>query len=275
MHARHRTSPHQSSRLASRREFLWHYGGGLGGIALASMLNAAQLLAGGERAAGAAANRAGGFIQRQGGLHFPAKATRVVQLYMSGAASQCDTFDYKPRLLKDHGKAWDPGEKVELFQSSPGKTLASPWSWRQYGACGKWINDCVAPLGSCVDDVAFIHNVVSKSNVHGPATFMQATGFVLPGFPSAGAWVSYGLGSVSDNLPTFVVLPDPRGFAPNGPKNWGAGFLPAEHQGTMIRPGAPDPIADLFPPKASFIKRDAEREMLAALNLINRQHEST
>jgi hypothetical protein len=193
---------------------------------------------------------------------------------MSGAASQCDTFDYKPRLIRDDGKPWDPGEKVELFQSSPGKTMASPWPWRQYGRCGKWINDCVAPLGDCVDDLAFVHNMVSKSNVHGPATFMQATGFVLPGFPGMGAWVSYGLGSLCDNLPTFVVLPDPRGFPPNGPKNWSSGFLPAEHQGTMIRPSAANPIADLFPPSNPSITHESEADMLAALEKLNRRHEA-
>ena len=104
-------------------------------------------------------------------------------------------------------------------------------------------------LAECVDDMAFLQSMVSKSNVHGPATFMQNTGFVLPGFPSMGAWVSYGLGSMNDNLPTFVVLPDSRGFAPNGPANWSAGFLPAAHQGTMIRPARKNPIADLFPPE--------------------------
>src|SRR5262245_51582505 len=200
-----------------RRSWLWHAGGGLGGIALSWLLGEQGLLA------AAPAPRAG----LNGGLHHRAKATRVVQLFMSGAASQCDTFDYKPRLVKDHGKPWDPGEKVELFQSTPGQTMRSPWGWRPYGRCGKRLNDCVAPLGGCVDDVAFIHNMVSKSNVHGPATFLQATGFVLPGFPAMGAWISYGLGSLSDNLPTFVVLPDPRGFPPNGPKNWSTGFLPA------------------------------------------------
>jgi hypothetical protein len=193
---------------------------------------------------------------------------------MSGAASQCDTFDFKPLLIRDHSKPWDPGEKVELFQSSPGNTLASPFGWKQYGQTGKYINDCVAPLGSVVDEIAFVHNMVSKSNVHGPATFMQATGFILPGFPSAGAWVSYGLGSLSDNLPTFVVLPDPRGFAPNGPKNWGAGFLPAEHQGTTIRPSSANPINDLFPPEGSFVKRESESDVLAALKKINRAHEA-
>jgi hypothetical protein len=175
-------------------------------------------------------------------------------------------------LIQDHGKPWDPGEKVELFQSSPGQTMRAPWPWKQYGGCGKWINDCVAPLGACVDDIAFVHNMVSKSNVHGPATFMQATGFILPGFPSMGSWISYGLGSLSDDLPTFVVLPDSRGFAPNGPNNWGSAFLPAEHQGTMIQPNAENPIADLFPPKGSYITRKGDADVLRALEAINRRH---
>src|SRR6185437_15289602 len=191
---------------STRRDFLWRYGGGLGGIALASLLKTENLLA--SPAPG------GGVLIQRGGTHFPARAKRVVQLYMSGAASQCDTFDYKPLLIKQHGQKWDPGEHVDLFQSSPGSTLASPWPWKPYGRSGKLLNGCVAPLGVCVDDMAFIHNMVSRSNVHGPATFMQATGFILPGFPGVGAWVSYGLGSLSENLPTFVVLPDPRGFAP-------------------------------------------------------------
>ena len=244
----------------NRREFLWQSGGGLGGIALASLLGEDGALAG----PAATAN--------SGGLHHPAKAKRVVQLYMSGAASQCDTFDYKPLLVRNHGQEWDPGEKVELFQSSPGKVMQAPWKWRQYGDCGKWINDCVAPLGACVDDMAFVHNMVSKSNVHGPATFMQATGFVLPGFPAVGAWVSYALGSMSDDLPTFVVLPDPRGFAPNGPKNWSAGFLPAEQQGTMIRPNAKNPIADLFPPEGGYVTPSGDADVLAVLDRLNRRH---
>jgi len=235
-------------------------GGGLGGIALASLLDGERLL--------------GAPTTTTQIVHHPAKAKRVVQLYMSGAASQCDLFDYKPRLIKDHGKPWDPGEQVELFQSSPGNTMKAPWKWQQYGKSAKWLNDCVAPLAACADDLAFIHNMVAKSNVHGPATFMQATGFVQPGFPSMGAWVSYALGRLSDNLPTFVVLPDPRGFPPNGPKNWGAGFLPAEHQGTMVRATAKNPIADLFPPNESYITKESDRDLLQALDKLNRQHET-
>jgi hypothetical protein len=244
----------------TRRELLWRLGGGLGGIALASLL---------EREPMSAAPGIYG-----GALVHPPKARRVVQLFMSGAASQCDTFDYKPKLIQEHGKPWDPGEPVELFQSTPGLTMRTPWPWKQYGQSGKWINDCVAPLGSVVDEIAFVHNMVSKSNVHGPATFLQATGFVNPGFPSAGAWVGYALGSANENLPTFVVLPDPRGFAPNGPKNWSSGFLPAQHQGTAIRPSATNPIADLLPPPGSFVKRNDEKDILAALERLNRKHQA-
>jgi len=208
-----------------------------------------------------------------GGLHHPARAKRVVQLFMSGAASQCDTFDYKPELIKRHGQPFDPGEKVELFQSDPGACMKSPWGWRQYGQCGRWVSDLVPHLATCVDEMAFIHSMVSKSNVHGPATFMQNSGFVLPGFPACGAWLSYGLGTMNDNLPTFVVLPDSRGFAPNGPGNWTAGFLPAAHQGTMIRPSAKNPIADLFPPaSASYITPASDAEGLALLKRLNAQH---
>src|SRR6188474_2122706 len=194
----------------NRRAFLT----GLGGVALAELLHAEG---------------------QDPRLHYAPKARRVVQLFMSGAASQCDTFDYKPELIKRDGEKFDPGGKVELFQSDPGACMKSPWAWKQYGSCGHWASDLVPNIGACADDIAFIHSMVSKSNVHGPATYMQNSGFVLPGFPSMGAWVSYGLGRLTDSLPTFVVLPDARGFAPNGASNWSAGFLPAQDQGTMIR----------------------------------------
>lgn len=252
-------------RNCSRRDFLWQLGGGLGGVALAQLLGEQGLLADTSDAAQPTA--------ASDGLHHPAQAQRVVQLFMSGAASQCDLFDYKPQLIQRHGQPFDPGEKVELFQSSPGACMKSPWNWRQAGQCGKWMSELVPHLAECVDQMAFIHSMVAKSNVHGPATFMQNTGFVLPGFPSMGAWVSYGLGNMNDNLPTFVVLPDMRGFAPNGPGNWSAGFLPAAHQGTLLRPGAKNPIADLHPPaSAGFITPDSEAAGLELLQALNREH---
>ena len=234
--------------MLSRRQFLAQSGGGLGMVALTDLM-------GGGRT-----------------RHAP-RAKRVVQLFMSGAASQVDTFDYKPLLIERNGERFDPGGKVELFQSSPGAVMQSPWRWRQHGACGKWISDLVPHLASCADDIAFLHGMVSTSNVHGPATFLQTTGFVRPGFPSMGAWVSYGLGSLTDELPTFVVLPDARGYAPGGPRNWSMGFLPTQHQASMIRPGRPQPIHDLLPHEdADFVTEASERDGRATLARLNRAH---
>lgn len=245
----------------NRRTFLWNYGGGLGGVALAHML-ARNAAASGK-----------GRPELNGGLHHKARAKRVIQLFMSGAASQCDTFDYKPLLIQKGGQAWDPGETVELFQSNPGVVMPSPWGWKQYGQCGKWVSDLLPHTAGCIDDIAFVASMMSKSNVHGPATFMQNTGFILPGFPSAGAWVSYALGSEAENLPDFVVLPDPRGMPPNGAANWSSGFLPASNQATTVRVGTPTPIHDLRPPKdAGFITDESEREGLALLDRVNKMH---
>ena len=207
-----------------------------------------------------------------GTLHHPPKARRVVQLFMAGAASHVDTFDHKPLLRRRHGEPWDPGERVELFQSTPGATFASPWDFKPHGQCGKPLSEIVAPLGEVVDDIAFVHNMVGKTGVHSQGTLLQTTGFDLPGFPSAGAWISYALGRESDNLPSFVVLPDHRGLASNGASNWGSAFLPADHQGTVIHPGREPAIADLHPPENSFIDPANDRAGLAALARLNRHH---
>lgn len=244
-----------------RRRFLWQMGGGLGGIALAQMLGREGLL-GSDK----------GKPEFNGGIHHKAKAKRIVQLFMSGAASQIDTFDHKPKLDQMHGKKFDPGGKVELFQSFPGMCLKNPWGWQRFGKCGKHVSKLLPNIGSCVDDIAFVHSMVTASNVHGPATYLQATGFALPGFPAMGAWIGYGLGSLSDNLPTFVVIPDDRGYAPNGPENWGPGFLPAVHQGTMLRPGATPPIFDLNSPRGTFTSPKGDADALKALNALNRLH---
>lgn len=260
----HRVGPSvPGGERLSRREFLWRSGGGLGGIALASLLQEHNLLAAHSGGEGVLAGR----------LHRPPKAKRVVQLFMAGAASHVDTFDYKPLLEKRHGQKWDVGEKVELFQSEPGSVFASPWGWNSYGQCGKSLNDIVAPLGDCVDEMAFVHDLVGKTGVHSQATYLQATGFQMPGFPGMGCWVSYALGSLNQNLPTFVVLPDHRGFASNGPKNWESAFLPAQHSGTMIYPGRETPIADLYPGRSgNFVSNAGEAEGHALLAQLNRQH---
>lgn len=201
------------------------------------------------------------------GLHHSPRAKRVIQLFMAGAASHVDLWDHKPLLQQKDGQPWDPGEKVELFQSTPGACFASPWAFRPYGGSGKALSDIVAPLGAVVDDLAFVHDVVGKTGVHSQGTLLQTTGFQLPGFPSAGSWVSHALGSESDNLPSFVVLPDHRGLASNGAKNWASAFLPAQHQGTVIRPGSAQPIADLQPPASVTAASDrAGLDVLARLN---------
>jgi hypothetical protein len=244
--------------MMNRRDFLWHSGGGLGGIALLSML------AGESRGERETAGRA---------PHHRPRAKRVVQMFMGGAASHIDLFDYKPDLAKHHGKPSNFGEHVEAFQDGLGPWLRPLWDFKPYGRCGKLLSEVVAALGTCVDDIAFIHNIVGKTGVHSQATYLQATGFQSPGFPGMGCWVSYALGSVNENLPTFVVLPDHRGFASNGPKNWDSAFLPAQHQGTMIYPGRPRPIADLFPgKKADFINRKSEADTQHVLEALNRQH---
>jgi len=203
----------------------------------------------------------------------PPRAKRVVQLFMAGAASHVDLFDYKPSLIKHHGKPSDFGEKVEAFQNGLGPWKKPVWDFTHHGRSGKMLSEVVSPLGPCADDIAFVHNMVGKTGVHSQGTLLQATGFNLPGFPGAGCWVSYALGSLSDNLPTFVVLPDHRGFASNGPKNWDAAFLPSQHAGTVIYPGAETPIADLYPHRsARYITARSEVEGLSLMNQLNRQH---
>jgi hypothetical protein len=240
--------------MLHRREFLTRTGHGFGALALGCML-AEETWA-----------QTGGVLNQ---LHYPPRAKRVVQLFMAGAASHIDLFDHKPALEKHHGKPSDFGEHVEAFQDGLGPWMKSPFPFRPYGESGKMLSDVVAPLGEVVDDLAFIHNVVGKTGVHSQATFLQATGFQNPGFPGMGAWISYGLGSMNDNLPTFVVLPDHRGYPSNGPKNWSSAFLPAHAQGTTIFPQRANPIDDLLP-QADFITPETERASLALLDRLNR-----
>lgn len=250
-----------------RRQFLDFTGQGLGSLAAAVMLHEASATAG-EVAATSPAIDTG--ILR-GVLHHPPKVKRVIQLFMAGAASHVDLWDHKPQLEKHHGESSNFGEHVEAFQDGLGPWMKSPFKFSNYGECGKAISEAVAPLGECVDDIAFVHNMVGRTGVHSQATYLQATGFDRPGFPGMGAWVSYALGSLNENLPTFVVLPDHRGFASNGPKNWGAGFLPASHQGTMIFPQRSTPIDDLMA-TADFVTPGAEADGQSLLRRLNQSY---
>ena len=252
----------------SRRDFLFSSGGGLGGLALTQLLADAGELPGGDKPKAAL----------NGGLHHVAKVKRVVQLFMNGGVSQPDTFDYKPALIKGHGKPFDPGtvEKPEGVTSTPGNLMKSPFKFAQHGQCGRWVSSVFPHLATQVDRMAFLLAVASKTNVHGPASYMMNTGFILPGFPCMGAWLSYGLGRLTDNLPTFVVLPDARGLPYNQKGNFGAGFLPVAHAGTILNAGGSPPIPDLAPsPKEKFVTPDADRDALELLGKVNRSHAET
>ncbi len=242
-------------RHPSRRDFLGSLTTGLGGIALASLMQR-------EALASAA-------------LHHAPKAKRVIQLFMNGGASQCDLFDYKPMLIARHGQAFDPGtgERVEASISTPGAVMKSPFEWAQHGQCGRWVSSALPHLAKHVDDMAFLMAMQSKSNVHGPAAYLQTSGFVLPGFPCAGAWVSYALGSLAENVPAFVVLPDAKGLPYNGRSAFTSGFLPANHQGTIINAAAAQPITHLSPPvSATNITPASRADGLALLREMNAAH---
>jgi len=252
---------------SSRRSFLWRFGGGLGGVALARLLDADGVLL--PQAQAQAQSIPNPLPQ------FAPKARRVIQLFMNGGASQMDTFDYKPELERLHGQKFDPGDgsRVEAATSEPGKVMKPPFAFRQYGQSGRWVSSVFPHLAQHVDDLAFLMAIQSRTNVHGPASFLMNTGFLLPGFPSMGAWVSYALGNEADNLPTFVVLPDARGLPYNQRGNFSAGFLPASHAATIIDAGASEPIPYLRPPgSAPFVTTASERDGLELLRRINQRH---
>ncbi len=252
----------QRNNYGTRREFLWNAGVGLGGLALASLLGAEGLLADVPKPN----------PEFNGGLHHKARAKRVIQLFMNGGVSQMDTFDYKPELIKRHGEKVDFGLK-SAATSVPGDIMKCPFEWKQHGETGRWVSGVFPRTAECVDDLAFVMAMQSKTNVHGPGSYMQNTGFTTPGFPAMGAWLSYGLGRLTDDLPAFIVLPDPRGLPYNQAGNFSSGFLPVAHQGTVIRPTAPAPIADLFPPRnAPFITKESEADGLQLLDSLNRDH---
>ncbi len=197
--------------------------------------------------------------------HFTPKAKRVIQIFCPGGASHIDTFDYKPELEKRSGQPMPGGDKDVTFQGANGNLMRSPWDFKPAGQSGKPITAKLPYLAKHVDDMAFIHSMSSRSNTHGPACVAMNTGFVFEGFPSAGAWLSFALGSENENLPAYVAIPDIRGIPPSGPANWTSGFLPAEHQGVAFN--AADPIRNLDRPPGITANTDsATRDFAQFLN---------
>ncbi len=247
----------------SRRTFLNTIGGGFGGLAAAHMLARETVAWGGET----------NIQDLNGGLHHPAKVKRVIQLFMTGGASPMDTFDYKPELEKLHGQKLGPTEKPEGFTAAPGAILKSPFKFKQHGESGRWVSSVFPHQAEVVDEMAFLMAMASKTNVHGPATYMMNSGFLLPGFPCMGAWISYGLGSLTDELPTFVVLPDTKGLPYNQKGPFSSGFLPAVHQATIVNAESDDPVPHLFAnSEFSFATRAADRDAFDLLKRINARH---
>ena len=250
----------QLARL-SRRDFLQSAGGGFGALALTHWLASAS--------PGSEPPRP----ELNGGLHHSAKVKRIIQLFMNGGASPMDTFDYKPALARLHGQMLGPKDKPEGFTAPAGAVMQSPFEFAQHGDTGRWVSSVFPHQAKIVDGLAFLMAMTTKTNVHGPASYMMNTGFMLPGFPCLGAWVSYALGSLSENLPTFVVLPDPRGLPYNQKGNFSAGFLPARHQGVLVDAAAQPPIPDLFADgKYAFATGQADRDTRALLQEFNWRH---
>jgi hypothetical protein len=201
--------------------------------------------------------------------HHPPKARRAIHIFLCGGLSQVDSFDYKPQLKKLHGKSLAADERPDVFFGQVGLLRKPDWKFQQRGASGLWVSDLFPHLADLADDLTFIHSMYAETSNHTPATFQANTGFRLNGFPTLGAWLSYGLGNETEDLPAYVVIGDTRGQPAGGSINWSNGFLPARHQGVLMRSkGAA--IADLVP--AAETRPETETESRRLLRQLNRRH---
>ena len=263
----------------SRRQMLQRAGGGFGMLGLMGLLHEQGLLGQPQSAhAGNLGSRALNPLAVQP-THGPARANRVIWIYINGGPSHVDTWDYKPALEKWNGKSireFDPTFKntTGFFAKQVGGLMKSPFKFRARGQCGKMVSDIFPHLGEHVDKMAFIHSGYTESNNHSPALFQMNTGRPRMGFPCVGSWVMYGLGSESSNLPGFVVMSDPKGRGlPKGhAANWGAAFLPGAYQGTHLRPQGP-PIDNLSRP--SHMTDNQQRNQLDLIKALNEKHHQT
>ncbi len=249
-----------TSSMFNRRELLQRAGGGMGMLALASLL----------QRTGLHASNASGFnpLAPKRPL-LPAKAKSVIWVFTNGGPSHVDTWDYKPELQKRDGMELAGFDaKTGFFPASVGPLMKSPFEWKQHGRSGTWASDLFPHLSRHVDKMSFIHSCWTKSNNHSPALFMMNTGETRMGYPCVGSWVTYGLGSESDSLPAFMVMSDPlnRGLPKGNASNWGAGFLPSVYQGTWLKPKG-EPMENLVPPASLTPQRQrAQLDLLANLN---------
>ncbi len=239
----------------SRRRMLLDAAGGFGWAALASILPRGLI-----RAAG---------TDSQGGLgsHFTPRAKRIIQVFAVGGMSHVDTFDYKPELQRRDGTPYS----MPTFFGQGGNLRGCPWEFRQHGQSGTWVSGLLPRLAEQADRLTIVRSMVSKSANHMPAVAQMNTGFILTGFPAMGAWLTYALGAENENLPSFVVLPDPNSHPWGGSAQWTNGFLPATAQGTAFRTqSGGTPVPDLEVPKR--VSAESRADAAGWLRRMNRAY---
>lgn len=253
------TDRYVTDRAIDRRDFFSWARYGLGGAALATLL-----LREGWGATGSAPKIPGEADDPP--PHHPVKAKRAIHICLCGGLSHLDSFDYKPALAKHHGQKLGGDERPDVFFGQVGLIRKNDWDFAQNGKSGLWVSALFPHIAKMADELTVIRSMVAESSSHTPATFQENSGFRFNGFPAAGAWLSYGLGNDTDELPAYVVLPDSRGLPAGGTVNWTNGFLPARHQGVMFSAQGPA-VRDLFPSReiAPSVER-ASRGLLARLN---------
>ncbi len=248
----------------SRRSFLARTGQGAGMLALSSLLSE-----GGWLAPVSGAESISPLASRE--PHFPVRAKSVIWLFMNGGPSQVDTWDYKPELANRDGRELEGFDKnTGFFTENVGPVMKSPFEFQRHGESGAWVSEIFPHMARHVDKMAFLYSCHTDSNNHSPALFKINTGFARMGFPCVGSWVTYGLGTETQNLPAFVVMYDTlgRGIPKGHAQNWGAGFLPGVFQGTALKAqGAP--LDDLLRPAGQTDRQ--QRSQLDLVRAINRR----
>jgi hypothetical protein len=246
----------------TRREFLWQAGGGFGAAALTSMLAADGVLA-----SGGPSSSLNPLAPKP--PHFAPKAKSVIFLFMYGGPSHIDTFDYKPKMIGMDGKTVDVKTFGRGGKKDGGRIVEPRWEFAQHGQSGKWVSSLFPNVAKHVDDIAFLHSMTADSPIHGSAMLMMNSGKILSGSPALGSWVNYGLGSVNENLPGYVVMLDPKAGPISGAKNWSSGYMPATYAGTVFRTkGAP--ILNLDRPRG--ITPEIQRTLIDSIQDANERH---
>lgn len=236
----------------TRREFLSRASGGFGAVALAGMFG--ELVAGADDP-----------LKPRSGHHVP-KADRVIFLYSTGGVSHVDTFNHRPQLTADHGKSIMASRWLNKSGEFKRFLIKPRYGFKQYGQNGTWVSDLFPHIGSVIDDVCVLNAMHCESDGHDKATLAAHTGSAQFARPSAGSWVSYGLGTVNQNLPSFMVLAPAAPYA--GAQTWGSDFLPACHQGTHVTPGK-DPLPNSLP---RVTDEELQQMELALRNKLNQAH---